>query len=79
LALVFFLFCRQRYPVLHQRNNSVACIKFDEENYQAHETDAEEPERARLFNQMVEVMPGFDDYHRKTTRVTPVIVLTPVK
>jgi hypothetical protein len=78
-VLAFLLFCKQRYPVLRQRNNPVACIKFDEENFQAHATDAEEPERGRLFNQMVEVMPGFDDYHRKTTRVTPVIVLTPVK
>ena len=40
---------------------------------------AEEPERTRLYNQMVEVMPGFDDYRRNTTRVIPVIVLTPVK
>lgn len=40
---------------------------------------AEEPERTRLYNQMVEMMPGFDDYRRKTTRVIPVMVLTPVK
>ena len=40
---------------------------------------AEEPERTRLYNKMVEMMPGFDDYRRKTTRVIPVIELTPVK
>lgn len=40
---------------------------------------AEEPERTRLYNKMVEMMPSFDDYRQKTTRVIPVIVLTPVK
>ena len=40
---------------------------------------AEEPERSRLYNKMVEMMPGFDDYRRRTTRVIPVIELTPVK
>ena len=40
---------------------------------------AEEPERTRLYNKMVEMMPGFDDYRRKTDRVIPVIELTPVK
>ena len=39
----------------------------------------EEPERTRLYNKMVEMMPGFDDYRRKTTRVIPVFVLTPKK
>jgi len=40
---------------------------------------AEEPERTRLYNKMVEIFPGFDDYRRKTERMIPVIVLTPVK
>jgi deazaflavin-dependent oxidoreductase (nitroreductase family) len=40
---------------------------------------AEEPERTRLYNKMVEMLPGFDDYRRKTERVIPVIVLTPVE
>jgi deazaflavin-dependent oxidoreductase (nitroreductase family) len=40
---------------------------------------AEEPERTRLYNQMVELFPGFDDYRRKTDRVIPVIELMPVK
>lgn len=38
---------------------------------------AEEPDRTRLYNKMVEVMPGFDDYRRRTERKIPVIVLTP--
>ena len=59
--------------------NPLVTIEVGKEKIQAYATDAEEPERTRLFNQMVEVMPGFDDYRRKTTRVIPVIVLTPVK
>ena len=39
----------------------------------------EEPERTRLYNKMVEMLPGFDDYRRKTERVIPVIELTPLK
>ena len=39
----------------------------------------EEPERTRLYDKMVEMMPGFDEYRHKTTRKIPVIVLTPVK
>lgn len=36
---------------------------------------AEEPERTRLFAQMVEQMPGFGEYQRNTTRIIPVVVL----
>jgi deazaflavin-dependent oxidoreductase (nitroreductase family) len=54
-------------------------VEFKTETFHAHATVSEEPERTRLYNQMVEVMPGFDDYRRKTTRVIPVIVLTRVR
>ncbi len=37
-----------------------------------------EPERSRLYALMVEMMPGFADYQRNTTRVIPVILLTPL-
>ena len=40
---------------------------------------AEEPERTRLYEKMVAMMPGFDDYRRKAGRVIPVFILTPVK
>lgn len=59
--------------------NPQVTVEVGAENFQALASVAEEPERTRLYNQMVEVMPGFDDYRRKTTRVIPVIVLTPVK
>ena len=54
-------------------------VEVRTEKFQAHATVAEEPERTRLYNKMVEMMPGFDDYRRKTTRVIPVIVLTPAQ
>jgi len=54
-------------------------VEAGNETFQARAAVAEEPERTRLYNKMVEMMPGFDDYRRKTTRNIPVIVLTPVK
>lgn len=59
--------------------NPQVTVEVGAEKFQALASVAEEPERTRLYNQMVEVMPGFDDYRRNTTRVIPVIVLTPVK
>lgn len=35
------------------------------------------PERDRLFAEQVEVMPGFADYEKKTSRVIPVVELIP--
>ena len=35
----------------------------------------EEPERSRLYAKMVEHMPGFADYEKKTTRKIPAVVL----
>ncbi len=54
-------------------------IEVGTETFQVHAVVAEEPERTRLYNKMVEMMPGFDDYRKKTTRKIPVFVLTPVK
>jgi F420H(2)-dependent quinone reductase len=49
------------------------------ETFQVDVKVAEEPERTRLYNKMVEMLPGFKDYWRRTERVIPVIKLTPVK
>ena len=49
------------------------------EKFEACAEIAKEPERTRLYSQMVAMMPGFAEYQRKTTRVIPVIVLTRVK
>jgi hypothetical protein len=54
-------------------------VEVGTQTFQVHAAVAEEPERTRLYNKMVAMMPGFDDYRRKTTRVIPGIVLTPVK
>ena len=59
--------------------NPLVTVEIGTEKIQVRASVAEEPERTRLYEKMVEVMPGFDEYRRKTTRVIPVIVLTPVK
>ncbi len=59
--------------------NPLVTVEVGTEKFQTRAAVAEEPERTRLYNKMVEMMPGFDEYRRKTTRVIPVIVLTPVK
>jgi len=59
--------------------NPLVTVEVGTEKFQAHATVTEEPERTRLYNKMVEMMPGFDDYRRKTARVIPVIVLTPAQ
>ncbi len=59
--------------------NPLVTVETGTEQFQARASIAVEPERTRLYNQMVEMMPGFDDYRRRTTRVIPVIILTPVK
>ena len=56
--------------------NPQVTVEVGTEKFQAKATVAEEPDRSRLYEQMVAVMPGFDEYRRKTTRMIPVIVLT---
>ena|SRR5688572_20019810 len=59
--------------------NPQVTIEVGTEQFQAQATVSAESERRRLYDKMVEIMPGFADYERKTTRSIPVIVLTPVK
>ncbi len=59
--------------------NPTVSIEVGTEKLQTQASVAEEPARTRLYNKMVDMMPGFDDYRRKTTRQIPVIVLKPVK
>ncbi len=58
--------------------NPLVTVEVGTEMFQARATVTEEPERTRLYDKMVQVMPGFAEYRRKTTRTIPVIVLTPV-
>ncbi|MCC6499890.1 MAG: nitroreductase family deazaflavin-dependent oxidoreductase [Anaerolineales bacterium] len=46
--------------------------------FQARATVTEEPERTRLYEKMIEMMPAFAEYRQKTERKIPVIVLTKV-
>ncbi|TLN15310.1 nitroreductase family deazaflavin-dependent oxidoreductase [bacterium] len=53
-------------------------VEVGTEKFQARAAVASEPERTRLYNKMIDMMPGFAEYRRKTSRVIPVIVLTRV-
>ena len=53
-------------------------VEVGKETFPVHATVTEEPERTRLYNKMVQMMPTFDD-RRKTNRKLPVILLTPMK
>jgi deazaflavin-dependent oxidoreductase (nitroreductase family) len=59
--------------------NPLVTVEVGTEKLQAQATLATEPDRSRLYDQMAEVMPGFNDYKTKTTRTIPVIILTPIK
>lgn len=59
--------------------NPLVTVEVGTEVFQAQAEIAAEPDRTRLYNKMVEKMPGFGEYQKKTTRVIPVIILTRVK
>jgi deazaflavin-dependent oxidoreductase (nitroreductase family) len=54
-------------------------VEVGTEKIEATAAVAKEPERRRLYDEMVKVMPGFAEYEKKTTRSIPVIILTPKK
>jgi deazaflavin-dependent oxidoreductase (nitroreductase family) len=51
-------------------------VEVGTEKFRARAEITSEPERTRLYNKMVDRMPGFAEYRQKTTRVIPVITLT---
>lgn len=57
--------------------NPEVTIEVGTEKLQAQATVADEPERSELYEKMVAVAPGFDEYREKTDRTIPVIILTP--
>jgi len=59
--------------------NPMVTVEVGADQIQARAEEAQEPERTRLYNKMAEMMPGFNEYRQKTTRLIPVLVLTPVK
>jgi deazaflavin-dependent oxidoreductase (nitroreductase family) len=54
-------------------------VEVGKEQFQALGAIVSEPERTRLYNQMVAMMPGFAEYQQKTRRVIPVMTLTRVR
>ena len=58
--------------------NPRVTVEVGTKQFQARATIATEPERTRLFDQMAAMMPGYAEYQRSTTRILPVIILTPV-
>ena len=61
------------------RANPRVAVEIGTETVQAQAAVAEEPERTRLYNKIAQAMPIYAEYQRKTSRVIPVIVLTPLK
>ena len=54
-----------------------ASIEVGTEQFDVVAQAAEEPERTQLYAKMEAKMPGFIEYKHKTSRVIPVVVLTP--
>jgi deazaflavin-dependent oxidoreductase (nitroreductase family) len=54
-------------------------VEVGTETFRVHGTVADDSDRTRLYNKMVQMMPSFDEYRHKTTRKIPVIILTPIK
>jgi deazaflavin-dependent oxidoreductase (nitroreductase family) len=59
--------------------NPLVTVEAGTDTFQAQAEVAKEPERSHLYAKMVEMMPGFAEYEKKTTRVIPVITLRRVK
>ena len=58
--------------------HSDVTVEVGTEQFQVHATVAAEPDRTRLYQKMVDMMPGFAEYEQKTTRKIPVFILTRV-
>jgi len=61
------------------RANPRVAVEIGTETVQAQAAVAEEPERTRLYNKIAQAMPIYAEYQRKTSRMIPVIILTPLK
>lgn len=55
--------------------NPLVTVEVGVEKFQVRATVTTEPERTRLYDQMVAVVPGFAEYRLKTKRLIPVIIL----
>jgi deazaflavin-dependent oxidoreductase (nitroreductase family) len=55
--------------------NPLVSVELGTEQFTARASVATEPQRTRLYNKMIAMMPVFAEYQRRTTRVIPVIIL----
>lgn len=55
--------------------NPLVTVEVGAETFQARAEVPVEPERTRLYDKMVAVMPGFAAYRERTRRVIPVVIL----
>jgi deazaflavin-dependent oxidoreductase (nitroreductase family) len=55
--------------------NPLVSVELGTEQFTARASVATEPQRTRLYNKMIAMMPAFAEYQRRTTRVIPVIIL----
>lgn len=58
------------------RANPKVTVQLRDEAVAMRAETATGAERARLWDQLIAVFPGFADYQRKTTREIPVVILT---
>ena len=59
-------------------SNQEVGVEVGSEQFTANAAVVAEPERTELYAKMVELMPVFSEYRSKTTRVIPVVALSPV-
>lgn len=57
--------------------NPEVSVEVGTEQFKARATIAEEPERTKLYEKMETTSSAFTEYKSKTTRIIPVIILTP--
>lgn len=55
--------------------NPLVTVEVGTETFQVRAAVTEEPERTRLYDKMVAMMPVFDEYRHRTQRKIPVILL----
>lgn len=55
--------------------NPIVTVELGTETFQARATVADEQERQRLYARHAELMPGFAEYPKKTSRKIPVVLL----
>jgi deazaflavin-dependent oxidoreductase (nitroreductase family) len=56
--------------------NPLVTVEIGTQRFAVRASVATEPQRTRLYNKMIAMMPAFAEYQRRTTRVIPVIILT---